>query len=74
MKKLMQSWPTGSEFRDLPLLDAIQRYPSLQKEFNEGLTLIGQGHPIDDEVEPAWPPYQFESAWPPDPVEPSDSD
>ncbi|GKV19395.1 hypothetical protein SLEP1_g29664 [Rubroshorea leprosula] len=50
MKGLLQSMQPGSEFLDLPLLDAIQRYESLQNQFNEGLTLIGQGHPIDDKV------------------------
>ncbi|GKV19386.1 hypothetical protein SLEP1_g29656 [Rubroshorea leprosula] len=50
MKGLLQSMPPGSEFVNLPLLDTIQRYPSLQNQLNEGLTLIGQGHPIDDKV------------------------
>ncbi|GKV19391.1 hypothetical protein SLEP1_g29661 [Rubroshorea leprosula] len=45
LKKQLQSLPPGSEFLDLPLLD-----PSLQNQFNEDQTLIGQGHPIDDKV------------------------
>ncbi|GLU23929.1 hypothetical protein SLE2022_399030 [Rubroshorea leprosula] len=50
MKKKLQSMPPGSEFLNLTLLDTIQHCPSLQKQFNEGLTLIGQGHPIDDNI------------------------
>ncbi|GLT40225.1 hypothetical protein SLA2020_143760 [Shorea laevis] len=43
------SWmPPGSEFLNLPLLDTMQLYLSLQNQFNGGLTLIGQGNPIED--------------------------
>ncbi|GKV19388.1 hypothetical protein SLEP1_g29658 [Rubroshorea leprosula] len=50
MKEVLQSMDIGSEFLNLRLLDTILRNPSLQYQFNEGLTLIGQGHPIDDNV------------------------
>ncbi|GKV17676.1 hypothetical protein SLEP1_g28145 [Rubroshorea leprosula] len=50
MEEQLQSMDIGSEFLNLSLLDTIQLYPSLQNQFNEGLTLIGQGHPIDDKV------------------------
>ncbi|GKV46060.1 hypothetical protein SLEP1_g53073 [Rubroshorea leprosula] len=48
--RLLQVISPGSEFLNLPLWDTIQLYPSLQNQFNEGLALIGQGHPIDDKV------------------------
>ncbi|GLU23794.1 hypothetical protein SLE2022_397720 [Rubroshorea leprosula] len=43
MKELLQSMDPASEFLNLPLLDTIQLYPSLQNQFNSGTS-------IDDKV------------------------